>query len=178
MVLAAVGATIVSSIGSAHRAADRASLVAYEEAVSAPARRGGELVEREIKPSVNQFHSGDLSPALLIRFAPNWERLMREVRDDFLKVTPPGFLGDIEERWARAFDTYVKAIRLFVSSARAHGVSRERLFKRAIDTAERGDDFFDAASRVLQTWRRRFGLGPTSRFPDPEGRASEGVVSP
>lgn len=174
----AIGATAVFLVGSANRAADRRALLAYEEAISEPATRGGSIVEQEIKRAVNQFNRGELPAADLKRFAPNWAGLMRQVRDDFVAVKPPSFLGDIDRKWARAFNGYLEAIELFRAAADVSGPARKRAMTRAFDTADGADDLYDEASRVIQTWRRRFGLQPTSRFPDPEGRASEGVIEP
>lgn len=172
LLVGSLGASAVYLIGSASRRSDRALLLDYEETIFPHAQRGGQLVQQEIKPSVNGFDRGSLPPKRLIEFAQNWDRIMREVRADFSAATPPSFLGDVEQRWTRAFDGYLDAIRLFASAARATGAERESLYQRAIGAAERADDLYDQASAVLQGWRRRLGLPPTSRFPDPEALES------
>lgn len=166
--VAGITAIAWTAVGAASRSHDRARLVAYEEAIADHARRGGRVTEQEAKPSLRAFADGELDGETFAERAEAWARVMGQVKADFLAATPPGFLEEIEARWARALDTYIEAFGLFARAGRAGGAERERLLDEGIATADRADDLFDEASALLQAARRRLGLDPTPNFPDPE----------
>ena len=168
LIAGGIGATAVFLVGSAQRRDDRRAILAYERSLTSPLREGGRIVQEEMKPSLGELASGELSSAAALGRASAWRRVLEGVRSDVSALTPPSFLGDIEQRWKAAMDGYLAAADLFGRAASAGpGAERTRLLSEAANAGTRADKLFDAAAAVIQSHRRRLGLGPTTSLPDP-----------
>jgi len=172
VLLGAIGATTVFLIGSAQRRDDRAAYLAYERAALVPIKEGGRIVQEEMKPSLGELQSGDVTETVAIERASGWRNALHDELTTLLALNPPSFLGDIEQRWTAAFDGYLQIPDLFEQAARASAAERTRLLDTTAAAGTRADKLFDEASRVMQYHRRRLGLGPTSSLPDPAATSS------
>lgn len=173
VLLGAAGATTVFLAGSAQRRSDRRGLVRYEREILPAAKRAGEIVQTEMKPSLRELHTGAVDGERFVERTQAWERVFLASRAELLAADPPAILGDVERTWARSFDTYIEAIRLFRRAAKAGGAERERLLDEGVTRAEEADTIYDEASRRLQRARRAVGLRPTGNFPDPDSEDGE-----
>jgi hypothetical protein len=161
------GATTVFLVGSTQRRDDRAAYLVYERVVLVPLVDGGRVVQLEMKPSLDQLRAGSISTPEALRRADAWKRALAKVRSDVVALAPPAFLRDMERRWLAAIDLYAQIPDLFVQAARASSDNRAPLLDAAENAGKRADDLFDRASERMQFHRRRLGLGPTSKLPDP-----------
>lgn len=172
----AVGAATLLATGCENRRdraaleRDRVAIRRYEDAIAEHARRGGRIVQLEVKPSLRELLDGSIAPPEFAERAGGWEAELERVRLGILAAAPPPLLAGIEGLWDRAMRTYVEAVRQFRAAALAEGTKRETLLDGGITIADRADDLYDEASRLLQRARRRLGLEPTANFPDPDAR--------
>ena len=166
VLVGAAGATSVFIVGLKQRRDDRAAYLTYERAVLVPVGIGL-LVRKEMEQTVQRLRDGSTSTALVVRSAGEWSSAFASLREHIVALAPPAFLGDIEDRWTAAIDSYARVPGIIVQAARASG-GRQPSFIDAAETAvKRAVGSFDRAAERMQFHRRRLGLGPTSELPDP-----------
>lgn len=122
----AVGAATLVATGCENRR-DRAAIQRYEDAIAEHARRGGRIVQLEIKPSLRELLDGSIAAPEFAERAGGWEAELERVRLGILAAAPPPLLAGIERLWDRAMRTYVEAVRQFRAAALAEGTKRETL---------------------------------------------------
>jgi hypothetical protein len=162
----AVGAATVFFLGSSNRRSDRAAVVSYERAFLPAVREAGRIVQQEMKPSLAEIDEGKITNEQLLERADAWQRVFEKSRADLLALTPPPFLGDIEQGWSTAMGGYLLAVDAFRSVARAEADARENAIDQAATFGERADALFDSVAGIIQFHRRRLGLGATPNLPD------------
>lgn len=167
LIALAIGLTLVAMVGSAQRRDDRAAYLRYERAILPSLRGGGRIVVQQMRPSLLELSEGKIMPQTAIERAAGWRSAFSRIRSDVLAQDPPSFLGDVEARWSAAFDAYLEIPGIFEQSAQAGGSDRTRLLDAAASAGTRADTLFDRAAAVMQSHRRRLGLGATTSPPDP-----------
>ena len=141
VLIGAAGASSVFLVGSKQRRDDRKAYLAYERAILVPIDAVREVVE-EMRSGVRDASR-----------VQGWRGTLAQARSVIADLEPPSFLLDGEQRWIRAVDAY---------DVVAQGFDPDAL--------QRADDLFDRAAELVQVHRRRLGLGPTTRLPDPAAR--------
>lgn len=143
-------------------------LLAYERAVIPHLKDGGRTVEQGMKPGVDDLLNRHVvPPATIAAEADRWAADLTRVRDTVNGIDPPRALAEAGRLFVTALDTYIRAARTFGEAARAPEARRREIANRGYDLGRDADRTYDAASRILQTERRRLGLGPSPDFPDP-----------
>jgi hypothetical protein len=163
----AAWATAGSGDGAPARVAP-AQVEAFEESIFGPVKRGGRVVEQGMKPAVQAVAEGD--PSSVVLQAVTWVDELDAARAELTALTPPDGpgLGHITAGLAGALASYAEAARTIGAAAIATGEPRSRLLAQAVAAARAADDEYDRASALLQAARRRAGLPPSTRFPDPK----------
>jgi hypothetical protein len=173
VVAGAVGAAAVFLTGSGNRSADRRSVCAYEAAVYPIVQRGGQLVELGIKPFVKDFQLGKLDGKAIVDRAPGWRNVLADVRVALARVREPPSLRGIARLLDESMAGYLASVGGWrragsIEAAGDRGPRLREATQDAITTATRADRTYDRASALLQSVRRRLGLGPSTHFPDPD----------
>lgn len=147
----------------------RAELETYQSAIAPVMQEGGRTVELGMKPAIKDLaEPGGVPAAAIAGESDAWIRDLTSVRTRVAAVTPPKALAEAHRLFDAALGEYLAAAALFGRAARAPAAERRALIDHGLDTAERADDTYDAASRIIQRWRRDLGLGATADFPDPD----------
>ena len=174
IVVALLAATALTAVLAARDSGDdaptltRQELEAYEKAVVPLLREGGQVVELGMKAGVTDLSKPGGVPAEAIAGESDaWIRVLNTVRDELALMTPPPALAEAHRLFGDALRRYVEAARIFGEAARGPAAGRQAVIDRGLDIAESADDVYDAASAIVQRWRRDLGLGPSADFPDP-----------
>jgi hypothetical protein len=167
LIALAAGLTTVALVGSAQRRDDRAAYLRYERAIMPSLREGGRIVVQQMRPSIPDLSEGKIGRREALERAAGWTGALQRIRADVAVLDPPSFLGDVERRWIGALDAYLQIPSVFERAAAAQGAERTALLDRAVTTGNRADELFDRAASVMQSHRRRLGLGPSLDLPDP-----------
>jgi len=162
-VAVAVGVVTVVLARDTEPAVTREELLLYQAEIYPPLANGGRTVEQGMKPAVPDVRAGKVAASE----AEGWVMSLRAVREEVLLVDVPPGLRDAAGLFATALDKYVEAAETFQQAAGAGAAERDTLVDAAVALAEEADRAYDDASRVIQQWRRRLGLGPSAQFPDP-----------
>ncbi|MEA3077758.1 MAG: hypothetical protein QOF60_2666, partial [Actinomycetota bacterium] len=150
------------------RTPSRQQLEAYEDALTPHAKRGGFIVEEGLKYGLGQVSRDEGGPVPFQ--AISWADQLTDVRREFnaqshfvrgTRLEPA--VADFDA----AFALYIDAARTIGAAAIASGEPRRKLVDQAAETGRRADANYDAASALIQRFRREHGLPPTARFPDP-----------
>lgn len=166
VVVLSAGATAVFLTGSSNRKDDRAALVSYERSLLPAVREVGRIVVQEMRPSLQEIVEGTITGQQLLDRTGAWQRVFKRARDDLLALEPPAFLGDIEAGWDAAIGAYLITVDASQAVGRADPGSREAAINQAVSLGEGADDLFDRVAGIIQSHRRRLGLGPTTNLPD------------
>jgi hypothetical protein len=172
VIAAAIGATAVFLVGSANRRSDRNALIAYEKAILPLVREAGELVEREMKPTLRDAADGKVSNEDLTRRAGAWERALERIRTELLELSPPPFLTDVEAGWSTSMGGYLLVVDAFKTIAASPPEQRANAIRQATTFGEQADELFDQVASLIQFHRRRLDLGPSQNLPDPTPSAT------
>lgn len=145
------------------------ALTAYQEAVLPHLREGGGLVEQGMKPAATELAKATGKAAARIASdATGWADALGQIRANVAAVPTPEPLREAATGFDRALARYVDAARQFGTAARTPLPQRAPVLANGYEIAHDADTLYDAASAVIQRWRRRLGLAPTTDFPDPE----------
>jgi hypothetical protein len=168
LALAGAGAAVAAFVADDEPSLTAKQLVAYQAAIHPPLSDGGRTVEQGMKPALADITDGGQVPVSAIAAeSDRWVADLNAVRAKVAAVPPPGELRDAAALFDRALERYVAAAAAFGRAARAPVEQRQALLDEGIASAREADRTYDDASRVIQQWRRRLGLGATSDFPDP-----------
>lgn len=154
--------------GGSDPAAERRTLVEYEEAIEPILEDGGRVVALGMRPGVADIDEANYDDETLRGMATGWTNEMRRVRERFLEVEPPGFLKEAAEGLERALDEYIETGEALAGAARASGEDRHRFIERAVALGEHADDVYDAAWEVVAGHRARLGMPPGEHAPRDE----------
>jgi hypothetical protein len=177
LVIVIPGALLVALAAGSDGGEDRpaltaAELEAYTGAVHPVLSRGGQVVERDMKPAVRVLAEPRADAKAVREGAPLWVRRLTTARADVAAVPPPPALAGLPAMFDRALELYIQAAGLLGAAARTTGDERTRTLDEAVAKARAADRAYDDASRVIQDWRRRLGLDPSPQFPDPSPSAT------
>jgi len=147
------------------RAAQRAQLLVFFEALDPITKDGGRVVQEGLKRSVTDLHQSKLPDAELLATAEADQAEMERVRDQLAALKAPSFLRATKTLYDHALRDYVVTARVLVAAARATGDERAALVRLAIDMGEETDDFYEQAEDALARARARLGLPPEEEPP-------------
>jgi hypothetical protein len=145
LLIGGAGASAVYLVGSKQRRDDRKAYLAYERAVLVPIDA--------VRGVAGEMRAG---PRDAVK-SQAWRGTLAQARSSIVALAPPSFVRDAEERWLRAIDAYDSAAQRLNDSSSPSGR----------DALQPADGLFDRAAELMQFHRRRLGLGPTERLPDP-----------
>jgi hypothetical protein len=161
-----LGAVGVYLVGSNQRGDDRAAYLEYEGALLVSLREGGMIVQQQMKPSLREARAGEIDGTNLGQRADGWRLAFNRLRGQVAALDPPALLGDVESRFLAAMDGYLSvADATAAAGAAGDPAVRDRLLGEAESAGERADDLFDRAAEIMQSHRRRLGLGTTPSLP-------------
>lgn len=147
---------------------DAASIVAYEKAISGPAREGGFVIQEGLKIGLAQV-AADQGGSVTFQ-AVSWVNQLENIRRQFA-AAGEGLEDDGLKQAAKHFDAalvlYERTAETIGAAALTDGEPRTKLLTEAAARGRAADARYDAASSQLQRVRRAAGLPPTARFPNP-----------
>lgn len=146
--------------------ADREAVVRYQEAVHPLTVEWGKIEILGMRPAIGDLQEEGGVPAETIAGeARHWQATLASLRGQLAAVNPPPGLDRAAALFDDSIATYIEAARLFEAAAEASGHDRERGIADGIDKVRQGTKRFNEAAVVLQSARKRVGLGPTDDFP-------------
>lgn len=142
----------------------REAVLAWERAITQPAKDGGFVIQNGMKPAVADL--GRDMPGQTMFQAVGWVAELERVRGVFAQAVPPPSLRDAAADFDAALRMYREAAETLGAAAISAGDTRRTLLDRAVAKAQEADATYDRASAALQRIRRLLGLGPSPNFPD------------
>ena len=148
-------------------ARDRAELQAYASALRGPTAAGGEVVAREMQPSIRELRAGQVDGATFAVRARGWQLALQRVHQRIDALASPVAAAAARPLFESAIDGYVAAAALFEKAGMAGGTARSDLLDRGVGVARSADTAYDRAAAVVQDALRREGLPPDPALPNP-----------
>jgi hypothetical protein len=143
-----------------------AALTAYVEALRAPTKEGGQVIQQLLKPSITEFEQGQVDPATFTARARGWVLSLQKVKREIDAIPVPPVIASARPLFDQAMDAYVNTAQVLEAAASVADGDRPAALDRGRQAGRAADVLYDRAAAVVQRALRAAGLPPDSSLPD------------
>src|SRR5258708_7681019 len=125
-------------------------LTAYVDALRAPTREGGQVIEQLLKPSISEFASGQVDAATFTARARGWVLSLQKVKREIDAIRVPPVIASAGPLFDQAMDGYVHTAQVLEQAAAVPEAQRAAMLDQGRQAGRDADQLYDRAAAVVQ----------------------------